>query len=173
MTDDNADNGYVCKCCGSYIKRYKRSMNCNMALAAIALYRYANGKHVHVEELLQKKGYKRCGDFTYLRHYGIIEKKEGKRDDGSKRNGLYKLTGRGVMFVEGTLEVNANFYMFNNALDGFGGEMIGIHKALGKKFDYSELMGTDKPITVKEHTRKKASDTVEGDKVNNLKLFDL
>lgn len=30
-----------------------------------------------------------------------------------------------------------------------------------------------KPITVKEHTRKKASDTVEGDKVNNLKLFDL
>lgn len=30
-----------------------------------------------------------------------------------------------------------------------------------------------KPITVKEHTRKKASDTVEGEKVNNLKLFDL
>ena len=95
MTFPDADKGYLCPCCGQLCKRYYRKLNCNMAMTMVALVRKKKFGFVPVEEFLRVNGYPRSGDFPYLVHYGMLEKMEGKRADGSKKNGFYKLTDKG------------------------------------------------------------------------------
>ena len=144
------DKGFICDCCGAYCKRYTRSFNGNMAMALVLLYKFNMNGFVKVEDFLIKNGQKRCGDFSYLVHYRFLEKQSGKRDDGSKRNGYYRLTALGIMFVEGKIKASEKFLILNNKFEGFAGEEIDIRKALGKKFNFDELMGKYSPRTEKE-----------------------
>lgn len=147
--EKDIDKGYVCDCCGSYVKRYTRSFNCNMALTLVLLRKFNIHGFIKIEDFLIANGRRRCGDFSYLVHYGLLEKMQGERKDGSKKNGYYKITGRGLMFADGNLKVPSKFMIFNNSFQGFKGENIGVKEALGKKFDYSELMAhakTDKEV---------------------------
>jgi len=141
VISEKESSGYVCGCCGSYVKMYTRNINCNMSLLLIRLYKHGKTDFTHIEKFLSENGYSRCGDFSYLVLYGLLEKKIADREDGSSRNGFYKITGRGIMFVEGKLTVAAKFKMLNGKFMGFEGEQIDIKTALGRKFDYSELMG--------------------------------
>ena len=136
----DASKGYFCSCCGSYVKLYKRSFNSNMALCLIALYRHTKGEFVKVEKFLSDNGYQRCGDFSYLRHYGFIEAKKEKREDSSPKNGFYRITGIGRLFVEGKEKAKEKFLIQNNKLLGFEGKDLNIYEALGNKFNYDELM---------------------------------
>lgn len=142
----NPDTGYRCSCCGQFCKRYYRHFNSNMAIALIVLYRNLDKGFVHLENLMKEAGYKRCGDASYLRHYRLIEKKEGKREDGSPRNGMYKITSAGIMFVEGKTKVKKKYIIYNNKHEGFEGDEITIQDALGTKFDYRQLMDGDYTI---------------------------
>jgi hypothetical protein len=142
----NPDTGYKCPCCGQLCKRYFRKFNSNMALALIVLYRHKEKGFIHLENTMKELGYKRCGDASYLRHYRLIEKMEGEREDGSPRNGMYKITGIGIMFAEGHSMVQNTFIIYNNKHEGFEGEKITIEDALGKRFDYRELMNSDYTI---------------------------
>lgn len=138
--NNNIDEGYVCKCCGCFVKRYTRSFNSNMALALLCLYKNRDKGFVHVEKLLQDNGYKRCGDFSYLKHYFLIEPLLENRPDGSSRNGYYRITGLGVLFAENKCTVQEKFLMFQNKCQGFKGTEINIVQAFGKKFNYESLM---------------------------------
>ena len=140
LTFPDKDKGYTCPCCGLFVKRYARSLNCNMALALIVLYRNGINDFVHLEKLMQQKGYQRCGDASYLIHWKFLERKVENRKDGSNRNGFYKLTGLGMMFVEGKITAREKAMIFNNNFEGFSGGEITIHQALGKRFNYEELM---------------------------------
>lgn len=142
----DADKGYKCSSCGQLVKRYFRKFNSNMALALIVLYKHKEKGFIHLENTMKELGYNRCGDASYMRHYRLIEKMEGKREDGSSRNGMYKITGLGIMFVEGTSKVMAKFIISNNKHDGFEGDEITIQDALGTKFDYRQLMDGDYTI---------------------------
>ena len=132
--------GYNCPCCNQFVKEYCRTFNSNMAIALLFLYRNAYRGYIHLENEMIEQGHKRCGDASYLRHYGLIEPLTGKREDGSKRNGYYKITGRGMLFCELKTTVQENFLIFNNSLEGFKGKEITIIDALGTKFDYQNLM---------------------------------
>lgn len=132
--------GYKCECCGQFVKIYCRTFNANMSIALLFLYRHREQGFIHLENLMAKAGYKRCGDFSYLRHYYLIEPLSEKRADTSNRNGMYRITGRGIMFCEKALKVQENFLMYNNKCQGFEGEEVDIVKTLGKKFDYQKLM---------------------------------
>lgn len=136
----DTEKGYVCPCCNSFIKVYKRSFNSNMAIALIVLYHNRGLGFAHLENLLSEKGYKRCGDASYLKHYGFIEALKEERKDGSSRNGKYKITGRGMLFVENKLTASSKFLMKQNKCLGFEGKEINILDALGEKFDYTKLM---------------------------------
>lgn len=136
--------GFYCACCGGYVKIYRRSFNSNMGLSLIALYRHTKGEFVKVEDFLTKNGYQRCGDFSYLRHYGLIEALKEKREDNSPRNGFYRITGLGRLFVEGKELVKEKFLIQNNKLLGFEGEEINIIDALSNKFNYNDLMKENK-----------------------------
>lgn len=136
--------GYTCSCCGAFIKTYVRKFNSNMALALAILYRNTiasnSNDFVHLEELIIKSGHKRCGDFSYLVHYGFIEKLVSKRNDGSKRNGYYRIAQPGVMFVLGKSTAKEKFVMDGGKFRGFEGGDITFLDALSKKFNYNELM---------------------------------
>jgi len=132
--------GYTCQCCGQFVKQYKRHFNSNMGLAMLMLYKHRDKGFVHLENLMSENGYKRCGDASYLRHYSLIQPLKEKRQDGSQRNGYYKITGLGIMFCELKTTVKEKFIIFNNKLEGFEGKDITILDALGEKFNYDTLM---------------------------------
>lgn len=134
------DHGFYCTHCGSYNKRYHRSINSNMCITLLTLYKSGLRDYVHIEDLMRKSGHKRSGDFPYLVHWKFLEKKPGDREDGSNRNGFYKITGLGLMFVEKKLKAKQKALIFHNEFEGFEGEEIDIEQALGTKFNYSELM---------------------------------
>jgi hypothetical protein len=93
-----------------------------------------------METLISESKHNRCGDFSYLAHYGLIKALKAEREDGSPRNGYYQITGTGIMFAEAKLTVKEKFLMFQGKCEGFEGEEIDIYQALGTKFNYSELM---------------------------------
>lgn len=149
------DKGFKCPHCGAFCKRYTRSFNSNMALALLLLYKFNIRGFVKVEDFLIQQGRKRCGDFSYLVHYGFLEKQVKKRKDGSNRNGFYKITGRGIMFCEQKIMAHEKFMILNNKFEGFKGKEITIKEALGKKFNYDEMMGTFMPKTDRQSSELK------------------
>lgn len=151
MAKPDYDKGFVCEHCGGFCKRYTRSFNANMAMALILLYKSGMKEFVKVEDFLIKKGHKRCGDFSYLIHYEFLEKQKGDRKDGSPRNGFYKITDRGIKFVELKLTAPEKFMILNNKLEGFVGDNVNIKQVLKTKFDYNELMG--QPFAKKEKSK--------------------
>lgn len=142
----DADKGYNCPCCGQLCKRYFRKMNGNMCSVMITLFRKKRFGFVPIEEFMRVNGFQRCGDFSYLVHWGMMEKMTGKRPDGSKNNGFYKLTDKGRQFVKQEITAPQTLVIYNGKVEGFEGPEISIIDALGKKFDYRELMGLDTKI---------------------------
>ena len=134
--------GFKCSCCGQLVKLYSRHFNCNMALALIYLYKNRDKTFIHLENSMIADGFKRCGDASYLLHYYLIENMPEKRKDQSPRNGHYKISGRGILFVEGVMKVHERFLICNNKFEGYEGDEITIRQALGKKFDFEELMNS-------------------------------
>lgn len=137
---DNRMKGYTCLCCNQYVKLYRRHFNSNMAVALLFLYRNKHRGFIHLENEMKACGYKRCGDASYLRHYRFIEGKREDREDGSSRNGMYKISGLGILFCEMKATAREYFLTFNNRCEGFAGDEIDIVKALGTKFNYRELI---------------------------------
>ena len=136
----NTDKGYFCECCGQYVKRYYRKINCNMAVTMIALFRKKKFGFIKIEEFMRVNGYQRSGDFPYLVHWGLLEKMPGKREDGSSKHGFYKLTDKGRQFVQEEITVPQTLIWYNGKAEGFEGREVSIRDALGKRFRYDELM---------------------------------
>ena len=143
MTFPDRDKGFYCSHCGSYVKLYKRSFNSNMAVCLLALLKHNAIGFVKIEDFLLSHGYKRCGDFSYLVHYRMLEKQKGKRDDGSPKNGFYRITGLGILFAEGKVKVQSKFLIENNKLIGFEGKEVSINDVKKEKFHFDNLMYND------------------------------
>ena len=139
----NWNKGFTCPKCGSYCKQYTRRFNSNMSRALIELCKLNTREYVHLENLMRSKGYKRCGDASFLQHYRFIEQMPEVRKDGSKRTGMYRITINGILFVEGKSTVAAKFILKNNKLVAFTGPNVLISDTLGEAFDYSKLMNND------------------------------
>jgi hypothetical protein len=112
-----------------------------MAQVLILIYKSGKLDFLHVEDMLKylNKGDLRA-DFHKLRYWGLLKKKYENREDGSARNGFYRISPSGIMFVEGKIKVKEAVLIQNNEFKGYTGEDISIHEALGNKFSYSELM---------------------------------
>jgi hypothetical protein len=137
---DKYDAGCKCPECGSFLKRYRRKLNSNMAFTLLALYKAGVRDFVHVEKWLLKNNHSRSGDFHKLVHFNLLDRLDGKRDDNSTRNGFYRLNGRSIMFCELKLKVKNTAVIFNGKLEKFEGDEVDIISCLGQKFSYQELM---------------------------------
>lgn len=155
--------GAECPCCRQRVQVYRRTITAGMALALLAFLR-ADGRRrqtepaggdafdgfLHAEEtfknavLLPRSA---RGDFTKLRYWGLIEGAEGEREDGSRRNGYWRLTDRGRAFARGELAVPKYVYLYNDAQ--YAAEAVGadpdqgevtVRDALGRRFNYDEVV---------------------------------
>jgi hypothetical protein len=145
LVRDNLREGLVCPCCEQFAKVYKRKLNGAMAASLVLIARHF--KHstewLHVENYLKElPGIPASlrGDFAKLRYWGLIERMEGEREDGSNRVGYYRITPLGKDFVEGRVKVPGHVYLFNSECIGHSDETLHIGEALGTAFDYAELM---------------------------------
>ena len=150
MLRENFDTGIECPCCGQFVKKYNRKITSAMAYGLILLYQYNKknpGEWVHVENYFKSLNIPSSirGDISKLRYWHLIEKKSEIREDGSNRNGYYRIDNlNGISFVENRKRVSARAYIYNQRVYGFSPETVTIAECLGKKFNYKELMGYDK-----------------------------
>jgi hypothetical protein len=114
-----------------------------MAASLIKLYRKDKWGWIHIDNYLSGLNIKssmKGGDNSKLRHWGLLEKQMGRRNDGSERVGYYRLTSKGRGFVQGILTVQKYALLFNSECYGLDGDFVNIHECLGSHFNYDELM---------------------------------
>lgn len=143
-------DGAACPCCDQIAKVYRRSITSSMAYALLLIERHYRmvplSTWLHVPEYLSEVSAigapVRGGDWAKLRYWSLIEPKDGVvRDDGSPRVGFYRLTELGRLFALNLTTVARYAYVYNGALLKLDqSKQLGIVDALGKGFDYDELM---------------------------------
>jgi len=144
-------SGVACPCCEQLVKVYRRKINVAMAMVLIALVKKAKAvgqiEWIHVPSFIRMIPFPpnfpvgNGGDWSKLRFWDLIEARPGARDDGSKRNGYYRVTPKGVAFVERKIRVPVSMFVTNQKVLGTDdSKLVDIDDALGKKFRYDELM---------------------------------
>lgn len=141
----NIRMGLPCPCCGQFVKLYKRTITSSMARGLVAMYQHPNkGHYIHVPDYFDTldlpNAVRSTGDFAKLRYWGFIDQYVGFREDGSRRNGMYKITDLGCRFVKNEVGAPKYVELYNGQFHNFSGKIITIREALGKKFNYMELM---------------------------------
>ena len=139
------EDGAECPCCGQYAKLYKRPFGSAMARALVWLVREyeRNDRWYNIHEFPLIQGRRGGGDFAKLVHWGLIQERETEDDDTARRaSGFWRPTGSGIQFAHRRLLVPKRVHLYNNQIRGWDSEYIDVSEALGKKFDYAELMAS-------------------------------
>jgi hypothetical protein len=135
------------------VKRYQRALNGSMACVLLLLRKdleVDGPEWVHVQEFLARRklppGVAASGDYAKLRFFGLLEKKAERREDGSDRNGFWRITRKGEQFADGLIQSPKFVYLYDNApLPAPDAPLVWIDEVLGDKFSYAELMGRELP----------------------------
>ena len=140
----DAQVGTHCKACGQPAKVYHNKFNSAMARNAIWLYPHFK-KHpddwLEVGKYLVQNHRRYDGVHSKLCVYEMMHKNtEARPITGAKSCGLYRMTEKGIAFVEERIKVPSHWTQYNGEVLHFDGDDIGIRDALGKHFDYAELM---------------------------------
>jgi hypothetical protein len=130
------DDGVTCPCCGQLAKVYKRQINGQMARVLIMMHKASpDGGEVHLPTLY------RGADTAKLAYWELIKEREEPRPDGG-RAGWWCVTDKGRAFINGRIAVPQYARVYNGQLLNLTGPPVDIRTALGKNFDYSELMAS-------------------------------
>lgn len=142
-------DGVICPCCDQFAKLYRRKLHSGMARALIAISTVQNrvesaagagGIGFWVET--PKLGFQN-GDYGRLRWWELLEQRALKYKDEKEEkrdSGRWRVTTKGMQFVKGEIAIPREVFMYNNLVQGFSADTIKIDEALGKKFNYGELM---------------------------------
>lgn len=138
----------ICPCCNRKVKLYRRKLNKNMTGALVHIYReterHPELDYIEVPVLLKRspRPWGRGtwgGDYAKLRYWGLLEQKPGIRNDGSKRNGFWRITELGKQFVREQVRVASHAFDFNSECFGLDDSVqLSIRGIL--EFNYEELM---------------------------------
>jgi hypothetical protein len=140
--------GHQCPCCKQFAKVYRRKIPNATARVMIALYRQNEGRdYVFLPAMFDKmggsilKGTPHQGGYGTLgQFWGLMERQPGERDDGSDRVGWWRLTDLGRAFVLARARVQSHATLYAGRCLGLDGSLVTIQEALGKKFNYRDLM---------------------------------
>jgi hypothetical protein len=138
-----ATQGAVCPCCGHFAKVYKRKFNSGMALAMIYSYPWFKahpGEWLSLRDFLIEIGKTKLNNYGVTLYWSMYEKRNAEPIHGERARGLYQMTEKGIAFVECKLTVPSHANEYLSEFQSFEGEYITIREALGKKFNYPELM---------------------------------
>lgn len=132
------DDGHECPCCRQFAKVYRRRIHASMAAGLIAFYRAYDLAWGYVPDVLPTD--RLSADFPKLRYWRLIEEELEERDDGSSRTGRWRVLPYGAAFVAGRVSVPKYARVYDGRCLGLVGDPVTIRDALGKRFDYAELM---------------------------------
>lgn len=146
--DSNVNAGKTtnCRSCGQRHGPGRHTISAAQARNLLTIYRATkDGKvdadgFLHVIDLLSKDA-NRARSVPRLRHWGLLERhKDSQRTKTTNSAGLYRITQKGIDFVEGRIRVPKAANIYLNRLHSFSEETVSIHEALTKEFDYAEHM---------------------------------
>ena len=133
--------GVECPCCGSWNDVYHTPFPGVAARVLCDMYRKTGRERdwVHIPSCLHNNA---GGDAVKAVHWGLIEAAKGERVDGSNRIGWWRLTELGLDFVTNTVSIPSHADIQRpSTCRGLSGEPLWITEAVGKHFNYRELMG--------------------------------
>lgn len=134
------DEGIVCPCCDQYARVYQRQIYRRMALWLIWAVKEneREPRWLGVEECPRAA---RGGDTAKLRYWGLIIEQDHDPADRYKRtSGLWKPTESGRQFAYDRIRVPKYCAVYNGEPLDFSSETASIRDALGREFNYDELM---------------------------------
>lgn len=142
------EKGVECPCCKQYVRKYRRLFDSGLARFLLGLYNLSKGS---VTAEINKDDIRALMEINKLQatNYGIIEywklAEPVKNDDPKKRtSGLWKITALGIAFAEDKINIPKYCFTYNNKRLGFDEETTTIRHALGRNFNYEELMNYGK-----------------------------
>lgn len=142
--------GAHCPCCGQYAKIYCRTLDSTMIRILNSIYDhyidYGPG-WVHVPSLLAddprlsgKVKAATNGIPCKLVAWGLLEHKIRSRGDRESAAGMYRITTRGIQFLQLRVKVPLHVYSYNKKWLGFGGPLVTAKEASKEKFDYEKTV---------------------------------
>ena len=139
-------DGGVCPCCERWGKVYTRTINKTMAASLQWLYDETLksvgqiGNWVDVPNTAPKSVL-RSNQLPSLRWWGLVERQlPDPQDKAKKHSGMWRITLRGIDFVEGKHLVPKKILTYNTEAVGFGDELVNFKTASGIKFDMEAVM---------------------------------
>jgi len=138
--------GTTCPVCDHHVQVYRRKFNARMARTLILIAPWfrreeVDGlKYLHVTQYCVTKFSFVPGDHGKLAWWGLLEPCPDEPENGSNHHGLWRMTQAGHQFVERTATIMSHAVVYKGDVLGLEGDWINIHQALGKAFDYDELM---------------------------------
>jgi len=134
--------GTYCSHCGQYVKEYVKPLGAPIARFLIRLYRahqhFGDDRFFTTRELFPRDN-KASTEGVVARYWDLIEVADATNSGGAPV-GAYRLTVDGRRFVQGLHYVKSHARTYNGELLELDGNMVNIQDALGKKWNYDELM---------------------------------
>lgn len=128
--------GATCPCCSQLAKIYRRQIYGTMASELIKMYRTSGMDWFHMATVVT-----RGGDSSKLTYWGLTEEDTSFRRSDGGRAGWWRVTPHGELFVKKEISIPKYAYVYDGRQLDLTGPLINIEDALGKKFNYGELMG--------------------------------
>jgi hypothetical protein len=135
---NHREDGVECPCCGQFCKLYKRALNSSMARFLIWIVRTVDTE-TWVDWRDAPASVVHGGDYGKLKHWDLIENMVN-HNPTQRTSGMWKPTPKGVSFVQRRIRIPKQVFIYDNTVIGFSKENVDIVSALGKKFNYQELM---------------------------------
>ncbi len=137
--------GGTCPCCDRHGKVNANYLRSGITRGAIWLYNW------HCDESFSRfchlptqapRYVLTSNNMGKLRHWGVVEREVVETDDGHKheKSGRYRLTSYGRAFIQGTVRAPECIFTYNDEVWGKGDDLVTVRQALGKSFNYDEII---------------------------------
>ena len=148
LTANWDSDGCICPACKKTVKLNPISINNMMAYRLCVLYNLTKATYVvdgkfryfHVSDDIEVE-LKLGGGWAKLRWWDLIEQKPKEKGKGNGRtSGMWRITQKGIKFVENRIAVPKYVKLFNSKSYGFYGDQVRISDCFENRFDYEKLM---------------------------------
>lgn len=133
------EDGHRCPCCNQWSKVYRWSLYSSAARMLIRLYKEGGTIEFVESKTVKQKG--EGGHCSQLRHWKLVEQEPESRPDGGQ-SGWWRVTGLGEAFLLEHATISKYVYVYDGEVLREEGKSVSIRDALGKKFNYQELINS-------------------------------
>lgn len=130
--------GGRCPCCHRWGKINARALNSTMARSLIWLTRVRGHEWIDVPKMAPR-WLVQTNQLASLRWWDLVERSESHTPE-VKHSGLWRTTSQGRLFVGRHISVPKKVYVYDGEVVAKSEDGVMIDGALGKHFDYSEMM---------------------------------